>query len=256
LPDFSILRKSLKDENEGPFSSVRSVLGGQGDKTHPDVDEIIITYYLKQSTEQLKDSLDWFSVNAPRAYKVLAFDRFSSFERELRSDLANGFERIKENSLLQLKTQFGSDWEKIYDSWKQFDDFTRSQFIEAAFFGLAKNPRQGDAEIARPYLEQTYGTLLDCAVDIIAKVGNSDDVPALITVTQNAYGPVRKSAASAALKLSTDPVPIARDFLLNGSSESYYYNVVTWLDRLLYSPLPLRLAYAEKLERMALKSGL
>jgi len=33
--------------------------------------------------------------------------------------------------------------------------------------------------------------------------------------------------------------------------ETYYYNVVTWLDRLLYSPAPLRELFARDLERQA-----
>lgn len=35
------------------------------------------------------------------------------------------------------------------------------------------------------------------------------------------------------------------------SQEAYYYNVVTWLDRLLYSPQPLRHVYAQDLARKA-----
>jgi hypothetical protein len=33
--------------------------------------------------------------------------------------------------------------------------------------------------------------------------------------------------------------------------ETYYYNVVTWLDRLLYSPPPLKHMFAKELEEKA-----
>ena len=33
--------------------------------------------------------------------------------------------------------------------------------------------------------------------------------------------------------------------------ETYYYNVVTWLDRLLYSPAPLREFFTRDLEKQA-----
>ena len=36
--------------------------------------------------------------------------------------------------------------------------------------------------------------------------------------------------------------------------ETYYYNVVTWLDRLLYAPSPLRDMFARDLERKARES--
>ena len=41
--------------------------------------------------------------------------------------------------------------------------------------------------------------------------------------------------------------------LLSGylSKESYYYNVVTWLDRLLYSSLPLKEMFTRELEKEA-----
>jgi hypothetical protein len=33
--------------------------------------------------------------------------------------------------------------------------------------------------------------------------------------------------------------------------ETYYYNIVTWLDRLLYSPMPLRDMFTQELKQKA-----
>jgi len=305
LPEFSTIRESLKSERKELFSIALS------DKSYPDVNEIILIYLRQQGMEDIQNAVEWYSSDGPLAYRVLATDHFDNIAEKLRSDLVDGFERLRKEAILQFQAILGSHWESTYAKWKEFDDFIKTRFTEAALLGLAEHAQPGDADLARPYLAQTDDSLLEPAVAIVSKVGNPEDVPALIRITKEAYGSVRESAASAAIDLSNDPVAIAHDFLLNGTSEAaniaykwlvkhdsgivmdifklmlvsddeksrlravnyvsnrlqpseleqllneylkkdaYYYNIVTWLDRLLYSPPPLREIYAQELEKKA-----
>jgi hypothetical protein len=261
-----------------------------------------------QSTDKLRCELDWFS-GGELAYRALALDRFEDFSADLRFDLADGFKRLKEESSLRGEKELGAAWGAIYARWEGLDEFVRSHFVEAALLGLAKNAEIGDAELARPYLMQTDSSLRNPAVAVISKVGNSDDVPALLKIAKEAYGEVIREAALAALNLSSNPSEVSRELMLSGRSElvkiaygwmlnqdseevgaffetelvskdasnrvralsyfskrrdsaelsmmlesylekeTYYYNVLTWLDRLLYSPSPLREMFVRELEK-------
>jgi HEAT repeat protein len=315
LPNFETVRKALSDSDEesGPKTgNFLRLLSGLNAKPSPDVDAIIVTYYRTQSTEQLLVAVDWFSLDGPLAYRALALDRFADFSTDLRSDLANGFERIKQESSRRGEKQYGPEqWKRIAASFEQLDEFIKSQFTKAALFGLAKNAQPADAELARPYLAREDSSLRDLAVTVISKVGTPEDASALLEVAKEAYGGVQAEAAAGALKLSTNPLEAARalmvsnnpevvrvafgwmfaqqsedvrktfDELLHGSNdknrvralyylskrlqpeeleellkdyigkETYYYNVVTWLDRILYAPSPLKNMFIRDLQEEA-----
>jgi hypothetical protein len=153
--------------------------------------------------------------------------------------------------------------------------------------------------------------LRDAAVAVISKIGDSGDVAALLKLSKEAYGTARTQAASAALRLSKDPLETARallgtnisevlkitfnwlfqqdsegvrrlfedlidseddtnrlrglyyilkrlssekleEFLIKYTArESYYYNIVIWVDRVLYAPVPLKNLFVQQLERKA-----
>ena len=309
LPDFEMVRKALEGQPGGLLPEIRYILGSA--RPYPDVDTIITTFYRTRSTEDLLEALDWFSLSGHLAYRALALDRFESFSADLRSDLANGFNRVKEESSRRHEKRLGISWQGIYTSWDKLDSFIRSQFTEAALIGLAKNAQPSDAELARPYLTETSRPLLYPAVAILAKVGRSADAPALFTIAQESHGDLREAAALAALGLSANPLAIATALVLSKSSElakvgydwmlahdsstllgfftsmlidsdeknrlralhytstrlrraeleevlieyiareTYYYNVVAWLDRLLYSPVLLREMFVRELEKGA-----
>jgi hypothetical protein len=316
LPDFKAVRDALDDPNRAAYGGMGgmlealsgSLLGGSRARVHPDADSIIVTFLCTQSTDKLRCELDWFS-GGELAYRALALDRFEDFSADLRFDLADGFKRLKEESSLRGEKELGAAWGAIYARWEGLDEFVRSHFVEAALLGLAKNAEIGDAELARPYLMQTDSSLRNPAVAVISKVGNSDDVPALLKIAKEAYGEVIREAALAALNLSSNPSEVSRELMLSGRSElvkiaygwmlnqdseevgaffetelvskdasnrvralsyfskrrdsaelsmmlesylekeTYYYNVLTWLDRLLYSPSPLREMFVRELEK-------
>jgi len=313
LPDLKAVRDALMDPNGATYGGLLeglsgSLLGGPRGRPSPDADSIIVTFLCTQSTEKLRSELDWFS-GGYLAYRALALDRFDDFSAELRLDLADKFKRFQEECASRRQKEFGDAWSAIYAQWNDLEEFIRSQFIEAALLGLAKNAEVSDAELARSYLAQSDSSLRNPAVTIISKVGNSSDVPALLMIAKEAYGEVTKEAALAALHLSSNPSEVSTDLMSSGRPElvkiaygwmlkqdsdemdaffemelnsndeaervravsylsnrrenvelekmlknyldqgTYYYNVVTWLDRLLYSPPLLREMFVRELER-------
>jgi HEAT repeat protein len=317
LPDFETVRRALKgDDEESQPKGGRLLglylLGERQAEPSPDLDSILVTSYCTKSTEDLLAAVDWFSVNGHLAYRALALDRFDSFSSHLRSDMADGFKRIKEESSQRREKKIGLEqWTTISASFEKYDEFIRSQFARAALLGLAKNGQPSDAELVRPYLAQTDSSLRDIAVSVISRVGDSKDAGALLKIAKESYGGVKQEAAAGALKLSSSPLEVARELMLSNSPEvvrvafdwmftqdsrdvreifdelrddasdtnrvralyylskrlqraeleellngylrkgSYYYNVVTWLDRLLYAPPPLRDMFVRDLEQKA-----
>lgn len=319
LPSFDAVRNALKDTDEESNPKAARLLtgwklmggGGKAKKSSPDVDSIIVTFYRTQSVGDLLVAVDWFSSHGHLAYRALALDRFDTISTDLRSDLANGFERIREESSRRKEKEFGPEgWKKLAASWEELDEYIRSLFTGAALLGLAKNAQPSDVELVRPYLTHKDSSLRDAAVTVICKFGNAEDASALLKIAKEAYGDVTEEAARGALKLSSNPVGVARELMqspraeivkiafnwmltqdsqevkeffegllhdeksanrvralryfakrLHGveledllkqciGQETYYYNVITWLDRLLYSPTPLRDVFVRDLEQI------
>jgi hypothetical protein len=312
LPGPRLVRDALKDpdaDSRSLYRGLAAVMGGKSEEAAPDADSIIVAFYNKQSTDAIREAVDWFSYDARLAYKALALNHFEFVEPDIIQDFATGFSRIKEESLKRIEAASGPDATRQWESsFKELDDFITSQFTEAALLGVAKNGLPGAAEIARPYLSQdTYG-LRDAAVKVVCKFGDSGYASDLLRIAKETYGELQKEAALGALKLSSKPLETAtellssdskdlvqvafswllrqdsgdlavglREFLhdkdaefrlpslhwlskrleksdleatLQGYLESgtYYYDVVTWLDRLLYAPQRLRESFARKLE--------
>jgi HEAT repeat protein len=312
LPNLKIVKEALKeDEPKSNLGNLRLLLGGFRSE-EPDVDSITLSFHRTQSTKELLEEVDWFSPDGRLAYRVLALDRFDVIGDALRSDLKDGFNRIREESVARLKAKFGEkDGGTIAEGWRELDDYIRSKFTESALLGLAENASAQDAFLARPYLEDANSSLRDAAVAVISKIGDSGDVAALLKLSKEAYGTARTQAASAALRLSKDPLETARallgtnisevlkitfnwlfqqdsegvrrlfedlidseddtnrlrglyyilkrlssekleEFLIKYTArESYYYNIVIWVDRVLYAPVPLKNLFVQQLERKA-----
>jgi hypothetical protein len=313
LPDFETVRKALKEEESTADTVLRGLSrlsGGFRPRLSPDANSIIVAFYRTQPTARLREAIDWFSIDGPLAYRALALDRFDTIATELRTDLANGFERIKKDSIKRDNELYGAERGKMFAAvFEQYEDFIKSQFLEAALIGLAEKGQPGDAMLARPYLTHMDTSLRDPAVRVISKFGTSEDAATLLKVATESYGDIKEEAAAAALKLSSDPLSTARELIRSNSTEvveiafrwlftqdspdvkksfeellndesdinrvrairyfsrrwnaaeleeflreyiargTYYYNVVTWLDRLLYSPSPLRDMYVKSLEQ-------
>jgi hypothetical protein len=152
-------------------------------------------------------------------------------------------------------------------------------------------------------------------LDILCRLGSSEDVETLIAISKENDGKSRGKAAAAALRIASEPFDVAQTFLngnveelaeigfrwlledgsagtrrlfqdlLNNESEknreraiyylsrrmnevelralleeclhreSYYYNIVAWLDRLLYAPSFLKEMYLRGLQENVFKVG-
>jgi hypothetical protein len=175
LPDLETVRQALKEtDDEGSSkllgtASLVALMGGRTSETVPDVDSIALAFYRPQSTESLLSAVDWFSSDGRLAYETLARDRFDEISAELRSDLADGFKRIKDKSSVRAEEEYGPEGGRKYiEALQKYEGFIRAQFAKAALCGLAENTRSQDVDLARPYLTHTYPFVQDPAVAIVA----------------------------------------------------------------------------------------
>jgi hypothetical protein len=191
---------------------------------------------------------------------------------------------------------------------QQHDSWIKTGFTEAALAGIAANGDSSDIVFARPYLRSKESHLKKAAVDVVARFGNSGDVPMLEEALADTLGESQVAIAAAIMNLSENGIDAALRFihdktsniakdafsrLMNDrtvevrrffalllsdkfevmrlraveyfyshrtsqetlevilsaylSKSSYYYDVVTWLDRLIYAPSELRESYATEL---------
>lgn len=316
LPDFDVVRKSLTEKDPlvglGRLRLFSGLFGESEETLEADVDSIIVSFFRKQGVEKLLEALDWFSLEGPLAYRALALDHFDMISTNLRLDLANGFKRVQEESLRREEEKFGPEVrEKIASAFAKHDDFIRKEFTKSALIALGVHAESVDATLIRPYLTLSDTSLRDLAVKIISKVGGAEDVDSLLKIEREAYGTAKNQAAAAALRLSSDPIQIAKELIESKQAgvrkiafkwlfaqdseivqnvfdalmespndtdrlralhyvssrrtikeleeflksytarETYYYNVVTWLDRLVYAPVPLKGTFLRQLEQEA-----
>jgi hypothetical protein len=256
--------------------------------------------------------VDWFPIEGRLAYKSLALDHYELIEEEIRSDLEEGFSRIKQNSLDRIAEKYGAEAAKKFDDeFKSLDDFIRCQFIEAALLGLVKNGVPSDVVFGRQYISHAYDFVKLPAVELIARFGTAEDSKTLLALSGESWGETRDVAGIAALRLSSNPLDVAVvltksksnklvqagfnwlydqpltavgsffEELINDEDElarlravyffskkmprkrlirlldaylereTYYYNVVAWLDRVLYSPRCLKRFFLRELESRA-----
>jgi hypothetical protein len=303
LPDFGEVRKRLSEEDPSLVprkTTLSQLMFGRLPSVKPDADSIIVTFYRTRSVDFLLEAADWYSIDGPLAYRALILDHYEQFSSQLRAELLDGFSRIKQISFERRIAKYGSEaWQEVAPSFDKYDESTRRDFARSALIGIAAGGRPADAELARPYLSDSDIFLRDAARSVICKFGGPEDLDELRKIATDSWGDIRRSAASAVLRVSptfetaceltknsdasvqsigfdwmfSQNLQEARDFFLaffhdeNSTNrmrairyysrwaakseleefleayttgETYYYDVVTWLDRLVYSPSPLR----------------
>jgi len=318
LTDFGEVRKRLSEKDSslasGKTTYFQMMFGGLP-SVKPDVDSIIVTFYRTRSVDYLLDAADWYSVNGPLAYQALILDHYDQFSSQLREDLLDGFSRIKRASIERANAKYGPEiWQRVARDFDKYDESTQRDFARSTLIGIAASGRPRDVELARPYLSDSDIFLRDAARNVICTSGGAEDLAELLKITTDSWGDLRRSAASAALRVSptlevaceltknndagveriafdwllSQNSQEVRDFFLeffhdeNGTNrmrairyysrwaakneleefleayltgETYYYDVVTWLDRLVYSPSPLREMFVRFLTDEADDSG-
>ncbi len=318
LTDFGEVRKRLSEKDSslasGKTTLYQLMLGGPP-PVKPDADSIIVTFYRTRSVDYLLDAVDWYSVNGPLAYQALILDHYDQFSSQLRKDLLDGFSRIKRLSIERATSKYGPEiWQRVAPDFDKYDESTQRDFARSTLIGIAASGRPSDVELARPYLSDGDIFLGDAARNVICTFGGAEDLDELRKITTDSWGDLRRSAASAALRVSptlevaceltknsdsgvkriafdwlfSQDSQAVRNFFLeflhdeNGTNrmrairyysrwvaknelekfletyltgETYYYDVVTWLDRLVYSPSPLREMFVGALRHEANDSG-
>jgi HEAT repeat protein len=311
--DFDKVKNALTDKDAPQNNLTRLYLfGGRTPPHEGNVDAVILAFFGSQDASTVLKAVDWFNVNSPLAYESLATDHYAAVRDDLRSDLENGFVRIKQQSIEEARSKLGEDYaEKAAKVFSKYEDFIQSQFTEAALSGLVANGESADIRFGRQYLANDRQSIKLKAVRIVSKFGTEEDVPSLLEIWRDSWGDARDEAGSAALRLSKQPFEVAQEFirstheravreafdwlygqdsaevmdlfaellesesatdrekalyffskrldekslsaLLEGQFDkgTYYYNVVTWLDRLLYAPEPLPDFSRRQLEREA-----
>jgi HEAT repeat protein len=311
--DFDAVKSALTDKDAPKNDLSRLYLLSGGTPPHEgNVDAVILAFFGSQDAGTALKAVNWFSVNGWLAYKSLATDHYNAVRGVLRSDLDDGFGRIRQQSIEALRSRLGEDYaEKAAEGFSKYEDFIRSEFTEAALSGLVANGEPSDIRFGRQHLgNDRHATKLE-AVRLVSKFGTDEDVGPLLEIWRDSWGDARDEAGSAALRLSKRQFEVAQEFirsnheravregfdwlyrqdsaeamdlfaellesesatdreravyffsrrldresladLLEGQfeKETYYYNVVTWLDRLLYSPKPLPDFFRRQLEREA-----
>jgi hypothetical protein len=315
LPDFGEVRKRLSEEDSSVAAGKTTLYGLMSahlPTAEPDSDSIIVTFYRTQSIDYLLKAVDWYSVDGPLAYQALVQDHYEQFSSQLRADLLDGFSRIKRESVERKNEEFGAEvWRRVAAELDKYDDSRQRWFTKSALIALAASGSASDAELARPYLSHSDVFLRDAARAVICEFGGAEDLDELVKITTDAWGDLRQTAASAALRLSPRPLEVAYELTKNSDSEvvriafgwlfaqdsqdvkdfflgllhdendtnrvralhyfsrwvtrseleefleiyitgeTYYYDVVTWLDRLVYSPSPLREMFVRDLKQQA-----
>jgi hypothetical protein len=276
----------------------------------PNQDSLIFDLLKSRDYDQLLSMIDWYLVDAPIAYKVLALHHFKNFQERLRRDLQAEFANIRTESIEKLKNTNSQFADLLTKAWseKNIDALTKSDFIAATLAGLAVNGEQSDATLARSYLNDPSEDVRTEAVRVLYRFGHASDSASLVALSIASWGELQELAAKAALKLAPGVDGAARDLLLsekpklvaltiqsiskddhdkfrdtveallqsenttvrlNGvfyfvkhcqddelkemlnrylAGDTYYYNVVCWLDRILYGPPPLNDTFRRQLE--------
>lgn len=310
IADARAIRSVLKDDEEASSSSL---YGGfaeilKGTDGQIEGEELVLILYSALPIDDVVAALSWFSVDGSLAYRALYLRNFDGVVKNIRADLAEGFARIREESKSLVLKRHGQDvLKQIISGFEEFNSFIKSQFEEAALISLSSQPIESDAQFAKVHLKSNSSATQLAAIEILDKVGKPGDSDQLLEIFQTTYGEAKLKAATAALKLSGNPLPLARKLLEAGDGSvtrmafewlrrrsdsevmdifksnlhhsnaddrlrsvlylqdhlepnelenllneyvrggTYFYNVVTWFDRLLYSTPEIKAMYLAEL---------
>ena len=274
----------------------QGLLGWHYNKQRKSVIEKIYENFPK---EELWNEIDWISINGHLAYRIYASEYFDLFKDQLYKDLDTDFKRIREEYIKNLELA-------VVEIGK-LEDFIKREFIASALAVLAIKGGNGSLKYARKYAEVNDRDIQRYVVQIISKCGDSEDVPVLVRIAFDNYGPTRTEAVKQALKHSKFNKEVIQQFISSGEKEiiktclshdldsescvlieyaksllmhktddirvyalsylgnvltkkelyallnsyfagtTYYYDVVCWLDRILFAPSKIRSFYKENL---------
>jgi hypothetical protein len=185
-----------------------------------DPDDLVFELFETYRYEDLEAKVDWFSLDGPIAYRVLACRHFERWVTTLRTDLANRFLALRERSTRKRRDVYGELVDRILEGWAvpNLDSFIEALFAGAALKGIAYHGSSDDVILARPYVDSKWGETQSAAVSVISKFGDQSDVELLVAAAKKLHGSDAQAAARAALNLCGDRWQLSCRFLRDGTS--------------------------------------
>lgn len=206
-----------------------------------------VDFWALKSPAASLERLDWFDIESIFIYEALACHHFEQIKQRVISDLRDDFAQLKESSQKRLKEEFHkaatADFERRFgvedidarrseiekqvsaalertlEKRKDARGFMLRRFRAAALSGLAQNGSEQHLPLARDFLNSDDRDLVRSSISLIKRVGNDDDVPALLSVAGTAWGDTQRLAAEAALALTVEPVETAVELLESSNSD-------------------------------------
>jgi len=267
---------------------------------------LIVKRMAKAPMESLKNKIGWFSVSGTEAYEALAIFHFDAFAEQVRRDLSDGFETLRQEGIKQVRS-WAPKAEEYLKEIEYFESYAREVFTAAALGALAKFGEPRDVVFARRYLDIDQTEVRRVAIKLLERFGDESDCSRLIDLAKNQWS-TRQEATRAALTISSRSSSVLRTLFDSGepslvaialttlmkedlptflpdlrslslhdsnsvrisavaclqrlaiqkdleqflewylTERPYYYDVVCWLDRVLFAPEPLRRAFERTLQ--------
>lgn len=158
--------------------------------------------------DELKKLIEWYSLEGPLAYQALGLKAFEKVEPFIRSDLDEGFARLKEEQIADYRARFGAFADDLINKWTEgVETMLRHQFTAAALKVLTKHGTPSDKDFARRFFASDDSDVKQASLDLLECFGDSSDVDAIVPVVDDYW--VRERAATIALRLASDPEDVA-----------------------------------------------
>jgi HEAT repeat protein len=220
-------------------------------------DELIRAAVSKLDSDTLAEGMYLFDVDGDDAYAILGQRGDDRVISRLRSDLEDGFEGLRAESLERLVAQHGEAVATyIAERSADVEQFTLARHAAAGLSVLSHIAEPEDAQLARKFLSSKWDFVRLPAIRILAKSGARDYADTLVSIASDSYGAVKDAAVSALIDI--DPtVENGAAVLCNSSDPSNVQKVLLQLltvDETRATEASRRLLYsdAEPIRRLAL----
>lgn len=157
--------------------------------------------------------ISWLGTEGRFAYTAEALERWPEMAERVRADLTEGFTRLhdpaREEFAAGMHIELPADVvlpasaeealrrqsEKTLAQIDGLRDFIEKQYRIGALAALAEHPEPRDRELARAMLGHEDRDIRALAVEILGRIGDPDDVPALVRAARDSYDAQRAAAA-------------------------------------------------------------
>jgi len=126
----------------------------------------------KLKPDELLNLIDFYSIQASFAYKILSVEHYPIIKDRIRPDLDDNFEQLKKDSDARIRARFGDMADDLIKAWSSdLCDYVKTTLIAAALEGLAIHGQKDDIKYARKYFGNTqYGLADSPALELFANM--------------------------------------------------------------------------------------